>query len=246
MIILRALKYLFFTIISLCLVTFLYLITSKDVTQKIFNYLSVEFPIKYSKVDGSIYEGIKIYDLNYDDMIKAKTIYLKLNIISLLVKEINISDLKVENITIEDKLISFIKESNETQNENSSFEFPFSLVIKNLELSMYDFSYENQKIDISGHKTLLLGNINSYAGGKPLDKTVVYTDKQLNVFRIKRLWGMIRLVSGRGCESQNEKSNSFVLNLGYDTMGQIDGEPHPFSKGVHRIELIGQVKVIGG
>lgn len=69
MIILRALKYLFFTIISLCLVTFLYLITSKDVTQKIFNYLSVEFPIKYSKVDGSIYEGIKIYDLNYDDMI---------------------------------------------------------------------------------------------------------------------------------------------------------------------------------
>lgn len=147
MIILRALKYLFFTIIALCLVTFLYLITSKDVTQKIFNYLSVEFPIKYSKVDGSIYEGIKIYDLNYDDMIKAKTIYLKPNIISLLVKEINISLLKVENITIEDKLISFIKESNETQNENSSFEFPFSLVIKNLELSMYDFSYENQKID---------------------------------------------------------------------------------------------------
>ncbi|MGJ0353095.1 translocation/assembly module TamB [Aliarcobacter cryaerophilus] len=147
MIILRALKYLFFTIIVLCLVTFLYLITSKDVTQKIFNYISVEFPIKYSKVDGSIYEGIKIYDLNYDDMIKAKTIYLKPNIISLLVKEINISLLKVENITIEDKLISFIKQSNETQNENSSFEFPFSLVIKNLELSMYNFSYENQKID---------------------------------------------------------------------------------------------------
>ena len=147
MIILRALKYLFFTIISLCLVAFLYLITSKDVTQKIFNYLSVEFPIKYSKVDGSIYEGIKIYDLNYDDMIKSKTIYLKPNIISLLVKEINISLLKVENIIIEDKLISFIKESSETQNENSSFEFPFSLVIKNLELSMYDFSYENQKID---------------------------------------------------------------------------------------------------
>ena len=147
MIILRALKYIFFAIISLCLVTFLYLIASKDVTQKIFNYLSVEFPIKYSKVDGSIYEGIKIYDLNYDDMIKAKTVYLKPNIISLLVKEINLSDVKVENITIEDKLISFIKESSETQNENSSFEFPFSLVIKNLELSMYDFSYENQKID---------------------------------------------------------------------------------------------------
>ena len=79
-------------------------------------------------------------------MIKAKTVYLKPNIISLLAKEINLSDLKVENITIKDKLISFIKESSETQNENSSFEFPFSLVIKNLELSMYNFSYENQKM----------------------------------------------------------------------------------------------------
>ena len=98
MIILRALKYIFFAIISLCLVTFLYLIASKDVTQKIFNYLSVEFPIKYSKVDGSIYEGIKIYDLNYDDMIKAKTVYIKPNIISLLVKEINLSDLKIEKL----------------------------------------------------------------------------------------------------------------------------------------------------
>ncbi|PRM90151.1 hypothetical protein CJ671_04040 [Aliarcobacter cryaerophilus] len=147
MIVLRVLKYLLFTIIALFLVAFLYLITSKDVTQKIFNYLSVEFPIKYSKVDGSIYEGIKVYDLSYDDMIKAKSVYIKPNIISLLVKEINLSDLKIENITIEDKLISFIKQSNETQNENSSFEFPFSLVIKNLELSMYDFSYENQKID---------------------------------------------------------------------------------------------------
>lgn len=149
MIILKALKYILFTIISLFLVTFLYLITSKDVTQKIFNYLSVEFPIKYSKVEGTIYEGFKIYDLNYDDMVKAKSIYIKPNIISLLVKEINISDLKVESIGIEDKLISFIKEinQNENKNENSSFESPFSLFIKNLELSMYDFSYENQKID---------------------------------------------------------------------------------------------------
>ncbi|MGJ0355267.1 translocation/assembly module TamB domain-containing protein [Aliarcobacter cryaerophilus] len=147
MIILKALKYLFFAIISLCLVAFLYLITSKDVTQKIFNYLSVEFPIEYSKVEGSIYEGIKIYDLNYDDMIKARSVYIKPNIISLLLKEINLSDLKVESIGIEDKLISFIKDSNQNQNENSSFESPFSLFIKNIELSMYNFSYENQKID---------------------------------------------------------------------------------------------------
>ena len=139
---------------------FFALITSKELTNKIFEYVQKELPIKYSKIDGNLYSGIKIYDLNYDDMVKAKSIYIKPNIISLFVKEINISDLKVESIGIEDKLISFIKEINQNENktENSSFESPFSLFIKNFELSMYDFSYENQKID---EIVLKAKNINS-------------------------------------------------------------------------------------
>ena len=118
-------------------------------TQKIFNYLSVEFPtFKYSKVDGTIFDGFKIYDLNYDDMVRAKSLYIKPTIIPLLLKEINIYDLKIEEIVFEDKLISYIKDSNQSQSEeSSSFEIPFSLFIKNFEISISDFSYENQKID---------------------------------------------------------------------------------------------------
>ncbi|AXK49406.1 hypothetical protein CRU87_04905 [Aliarcobacter trophiarum LMG 25534] len=146
---LRVLKYLFFTIVALFLVIFLYLITSKDVTKKIFDYISVEFPtFKYSKVDGTIFDGFKIYDLNYDDMVRAKSLYIKPTIIPLLLKEINIYDLKTEEIVFEDKLISYIKDSNQSQSEeSSSFEIPFSLFIKNFEISISDFSYENQKID---------------------------------------------------------------------------------------------------
>lgn len=106
--------------------------------------------------------------------------------------------------------------------------------------------YSNQTANIAGIKSVLLGNINSYAGGKPLASTVVFADKQLNVFKINRLWGMVRLISGRGCGAQDDKSDSIELSLENDVMGQIDGEPYPFAKGKHVIKHVGQIKVIGG
>ena len=106
--------------------------------------------------------------------------------------------------------------------------------------------YRNQSADIAGVKSVLLGNINSYAGGKPLASSVAFADKQLNVFKINRIWGMVRLISGRGCGAQDEKSDAIVLSLENDVMGQIDGEPYPFVKGEHVIKHVGQIKVIGG
>ncbi|QKF73953.1 autotransporter translocation and assembly factor TamB [Aliarcobacter faecis] len=147
---LRVLKYLFFTIIALFFVVFLALITSNQLTQKIFEYVSSEFPLKYSKVEGSLYSGIKVENLNYDDMVKAKSLYIKPSLLSLLVKEIYIYDLKIEEITLGDKLFLFINELNkpkEEEKEESSFDIPFSLFIKNFEATLYNFAYEEQKID---------------------------------------------------------------------------------------------------
>ncbi|RBQ32454.1 hypothetical protein CRU92_01730 [Arcobacter sp. FW59] len=144
--ILNILKYLFFTIIAIFFVGFLYLITSKEVTQKIFDYVSLEVPLKYSKVEGSLYSGIKIEDLNYDDMVKAKSFYIKPSLLSLLIKEIYIYDLKIENIILEDKLFTFINEPKDEE-QNSSFDIPFSLFIKNFEANLNDFIYEDKKID---------------------------------------------------------------------------------------------------
>ena len=60
----KILKIIFFILIALFTITFLTLINSNQVTTKIFEYISQEVPIKYSKVEGSIYAGIKIVDLN--------------------------------------------------------------------------------------------------------------------------------------------------------------------------------------
>lgn len=104
----------------------------------------------------------------------------------------------------------------------------------------------HKNFELSGHKTLVLGNINSYAGGKSLSKRVVYTDKQLNIFKIKHLWGMFRLIMGSGYRDHEELAESLVLIVSRETMGQVDGEPFPVAIGEHSIKLIGNIKVIGG
>ncbi|WP_198305408.1 translocation/assembly module TamB domain-containing protein [Arcobacter vandammei] len=118
-------------------------------TKKAFEYASLELPIKYSKIEGSLYTGIKLENLNYDDMIEIESFYIKPSLISLLVKEIYIYDLKIEKITLEDKLFSFINEEKEEENQekDSNFNIPFSLFIKNLNATLYDFNYEGQNLE---------------------------------------------------------------------------------------------------
>ena len=145
----KTLKILFFTIIVTITILFLTLINSTVLTSKAFEYLSQEFPIKYSKVEGTLYTGIKISDLNYDEMVKAQSIYVKPSLLSLLLKQIYIYDLKVEKISFENKFFEFLKANNRENKEQNSekFEIPFTLFVKNFELNLENFIYEEQKID---------------------------------------------------------------------------------------------------
>ena len=145
----KILKIIFFILIALFTITFLTLINSNQVTTKIFEYISQEVPIKYSKVEGSIYAGIKIVDLSYDDMVKIETVFVKPSLLQLFLKEIYIYDLKIEKISFEDKFFEFLKqEDEEKKDENEEkFNLPFTLFVENFEASLYDFVYEEQKID---------------------------------------------------------------------------------------------------
>ena len=145
----KILKIIFFILIALFTITFLTLINSNQVTTKIFEYISQEIPLKYSKVEGSIYAGIKIVDLNYDDMVKIETVFVKPSLLQLFLKEIYIYDLKIEKISFEDKFFEFLKqEDEEKKDENEEkFNLPFTLFVENFEASLYDFVYEEQKID---------------------------------------------------------------------------------------------------
>ncbi len=158
----RILKILFISIISLFLIAFLYLINSTFVVNKIFEYVSKEVPIKYSKLEGTLYSGISIKDLNYEDSLIIKDFYIKPELLSLLVQEIYIKDLKIDGITLDNKLF----ETSQNQDENNSINLPFKLIIKNLEASIYNYSYEDYKIEELFLKSKnITSDLNSYLSG---------------------------------------------------------------------------------
>ena len=174
----KILKIIFFILIALFTITFLTLINSNQVTTKIFEYISQEIPLKYSKVEGSIYAGIKIVDLNYDDMVKIETVFVKPSLLQLFLKEINIYDLKIEKISFEDKFFEFLKqEDEEKKDENEEkFNLPFTLFVENFEASLYDFVYEEQKID-----ELVLKSKNISSDLKDFVSAQIFTNIKSNI-----------------------------------------------------------------
>lgn len=178
----KILKIIFFTLIALFVITFLTLINSNQVTIKIFEYISQEVPFKYSKVEGSLYAGIKIVDLNYDDMVKIETAFVKPSLLPLLLKEIYIDDLKIEKISFEDKFFEFLKQEEENTEEKNEdkFEIPFTLFVKNFELSLYDFVYEEQKID-----ELVLKSRNISSDLKDFVSAQIFTNIKSNIANIE-------------------------------------------------------------
>ena len=178
----KILKIIFFILIALFTITFLTLINSNQVTTKIFEYISQEVPIKYSKVEGSIYAGIKIVDLSYDDMVKIETVFVKPSLLQLFLKEIYIYDLKIEKISFEDKFFEFLKqEDEEKKDENEEkFNLPFTLFVENFEASLYDFVYEEQKID-----ELVLKSKNISSDLKDFVSAEIFTNIKSNIANLE-------------------------------------------------------------
>ncbi|MGE4463008.1 MAG: translocation/assembly module TamB domain-containing protein [Arcobacter sp.] len=158
----KILKFLFISIIALFLVAFLYLINSSFVVQKIFDYISKEVPLKYTSLKGTLYSGISIKDLNYENNLVIKDFYIKPELLSLLVQEIYIKELKIDGITLDNKLF----ETSQNQEEGTTFDLPFKLIIKKLEASIYNYSYEDYKIEELFLKSKnITSDLNSYLSG---------------------------------------------------------------------------------
>lgn len=159
----KILKILFLFLISLFLVIFLYLTNSSFVVQKIFDYASQELPIKYKEVNGTLFSGISIKDLNYEDNLKISNLYIKPELLALLVSEIYIKELKIDGIKIDNKL--FEKE-NEEETTSTKLEIPLKLIIKKLEATLENYSYENYKIEKLNLKAKdINSDLNSFLSG---------------------------------------------------------------------------------
>ena len=178
----KILKIIFFTLIALFTIAFLTLINSNQVTTKIFDYISQEVPLKYSKIEGSIYAGIKIVDLNYDDMVKIETVFIKSSLLPLLLKEIYIYDLNIDKISFEDKFFEFLKQEDEEKKEENEekFDLPFTLFVENFEASLYDFAYEEQKID-----ELVLKSKNISSDLKDFISAEIFTNIKSNIANLE-------------------------------------------------------------
>lgn len=105
--------------------------------------------------------------------------------------------------------------------------------------------YGGEEISLFGCKSVVLGNINSYAGGKPLNPNVVFNDQMLNVFKVEGIRGELQLLRGKGISEFVATDSSFDLILENEANCQVDGEAFQISKGKHTIRYIGKLRVLG-
>ncbi len=105
--------------------------------------------------------------------------------------------------------------------------------------------YEGNEIGLFGYKSIVLGNINSYAGGKHLSPSVVYSDLKLNVFKVEGIREELQLIIGKGIAVMVATNDSFDLILENAVNCQVDGEPFLMPKGKHSIRYFGKLGVLG-
>ncbi len=115
--------------------------------EKAFEYLSKQLSFKYSKIEGTLYSGISIEQFNYENNLEIKKLYLKPEILSLLVFDIYIYDLKIDGIRFDNALLENQNDQNNEENQNKTINIPFKLFIKNFEANGENYSYENYKIE---------------------------------------------------------------------------------------------------
>lgn len=140
----RSLKLVFLGLITLLLISFLSLLHSTFVVSKLFEFISQKVPLSYSSINGNLYDGITLKDLNYDETLKIEEFYVHPSIISLLAFEVYIYDIKLKGISFDEKLL---KSDENSQNSDFSINLPFTLFIKNMEASLYNYQYEDYKIE---------------------------------------------------------------------------------------------------
>lgn len=228
--ILRSLKIIFLALITLLLVAFLSFIHSTFVVSKFFEYVSQKVPLSYSSIKGNLYDGITFENLNYDEKIKIEEFYLHPSLISLFALEVYIYDVKIKGISFDEKLF---KSDEESQNNDFSMDLPFTLFVKNLETTLYNYEYEEYKVEelfikaqniSSDFKTFLDADFNFNLKSNIVENLLASGEFKLNSkeIQIKNLQSNIKhdFVNSNiiaNLTMQDFDINSLIFNLEADT-----------------------------
>ena len=119
-------------------------VNSSFVFNKAAGHFAPEYNIRYDKVSGNAISGLKITGLYYKDKKLAREIRIKINPVTLLKKKITVSRLELSEVD-EAHLEYMMSDFSDDSDDNSSTEFPFSVVVKNAKLSMLPFEISNIK-----------------------------------------------------------------------------------------------------
>ncbi len=119
-------------------------------TEKLFPFLAEkylkEFGVEYSKIQGSLFGGISVYDLKYGDSVSIKKVEVNYNFLMLFTRTPSFSDINVDSISLNmDKMLS----SDANKIPIPSFNIA-KLNLKNVELIVggksYSFDLETQNV----------------------------------------------------------------------------------------------------
>ena len=131
---------LFLTLSLVVVLGLLYIaINSSYVFDKAASYFAPQYGIHYDKVSGNAWEGITIEGLYYQENKLAREIKIKLNPATLLEKKITASHLMLHGVN-EQYLEAMIADFSESEEDNSSSHFPFSVRLNDVRLTMLPFA----------------------------------------------------------------------------------------------------------
>jgi translocation and assembly module TamB len=156
--------YLAIRFIILLLITTLVVVVALASRPEMLQYLGVKFikenGVSFSKIDGSLLDGITIHDINYKDSILIKTLQVKYNLAMLLKPKPLIREIKIDELT----LISNKLPSSE-QSHSNLYILPFSISKLQMNKTRVVFNDENILFNLEASKI----NYNSEINAKEID-----------------------------------------------------------------------------
>jgi hypothetical protein len=106
--------------------------------------------ISYSSIDGGVFSGINLTDVNYQDQIRVKNLNLKVDWRKLEERVLYIEDIKIEGIEIDKEYLASLVDSNSSDENGteSNITLPFDrVVLKEADISLKDIVYGAYRVN---------------------------------------------------------------------------------------------------
>jgi len=108
-----------------------------------------DFNISIGRVEGNIFSGLDIKDINYQDKVKLDRFKFKLDWNALEQKTLEIDDIRLKNIYVEENFLDSLLKSDNSEKEQGSIALPIDInrvVIKRAEVSFGSVEYQKGEI----------------------------------------------------------------------------------------------------